>query len=160
MDCPEIVLVQDTREQNGFGPLFGVPFVPGTLTYGDYSVLGLEHLIAIERKSLSDFLGSTTQSRDRFEVELKRARSMHRFFVIVEAKWDELLEPDFGSASMANPKAMWGTVMAWSHRYHPFIFAGGRAVAAKLTEGILTSYAKEFWKGTEMMRKAKKKSGT
>ena len=61
-----ITAVVDTREQR---PLDLTPLksVPGTLATGDYSVRGLEHVVAIERKSLDDLLGCIGRDRARFE---------------------------------------------------------------------------------------------
>jgi DNA excision repair protein ERCC-4 len=151
---PEIILIQDTREQNGWGPLFQTPHVVGTLSYGDYSVLGLESLISIERKSFQDLLGSLTNGRDRFESELKRARSYHKFLVICECSPKDLLVKDFGRLSKASPKSIWGTICTWCTRYHPFLFGGTRDTSARLCEAILVAYAREFIKGADAMQKA------
>ena len=72
-DEPFTVVV-DSREQN---PLdFGSwPTITKALPTGDYSVAGIETLIAIERKSLSDLVGSFTGGRDRFEREMLRMKS-------------------------------------------------------------------------------------
>jgi len=150
----EPVLIQDSREQFGWGPLFKSGYVVSGLAYGDYSVAGLEHLIAIERKSLPDLLGSLTHGRERFEAELKRARSLHKFFVVVECSLKDLLVEDFGKLSRANSRSIWGTICVWSTRYHPIVLAGNRVDAARLCEGLLLGYAKEFQKGQESMRKA------
>ena len=47
------VIIIDTREQIPW-EFRDLPTEPGTLDTGDYSVSGLEHLIAVERKSLDD----------------------------------------------------------------------------------------------------------
>ncbi|MBI5570290.1 MAG: ERCC4 domain-containing protein [Desulfomonile tiedjei] len=156
MSEPAIVIVQDSREQRGYSPLFQTPCVTGTLTYGDYSIAGLEHLIAVERKSLPDLLGSVTQGRERFETELKRARSLHRFFLLIEASPSAFLVESFGSLSRAHPRSVWGTLMTWSTRYHPVIFGQDRETAAKICEGLLVGYAREFHKTVESMGKATK----
>jgi DNA excision repair protein ERCC-4 len=151
---PQIILIEDTREQLGYSSLFTRECRRAALTYGDYSVAGLESLIAVERKSLPDLLGSLTSGRDRFETELKRARSLHKMFVILECRPADILVESFGKLSKAHPRSIWGTVMAWSCRYHPFVFAGNRETAAKITEGLLVAYASEFFKQAESIRKA------
>jgi DNA excision repair protein ERCC-4 len=152
-DTP-IIIVQDSREQYGYEGLFDHPCVLGTLESGDYSVLGLEHLISIERKSLPDLLSSLTNGRPRFEAELKRARFLHKFYILVECAPADLLVSDFGKMSRAHPNSIWGTICTWSSRYHPFLFGGTRRDSAKLCEGILSAYAKEFLKGTHALTKA------
>lgn len=157
-DPPQICLIQDSREQLGYSPLFQTPCVTGTLQYGDYSIAGLEHLIAVERKSLPDLLGSVTQGRERFETELKRARSLHKFFILVEAAPSDFMVEDFGKLSRAHPRSVWGTLMIWSTRYHPVIFGQDREKSARICEGLLVGYAKEFQKGTEAVAKAARRA--
>jgi DNA excision repair protein ERCC-4 len=154
----DIVLVQDSREQLPYGPLFQTPYVIGALDCGDYSVAGLEHLISIERKSFQDLLGSLTSGRDRFEAELKTARSLHKFYILVECSPGDILVDDFGKLSRAQPRSIWGTICACSTRYAPFIFGGIRADSARLCEGLLVAYTKEFVKGQDAMRKAAAKT--
>ena len=88
---PQVVLLQDSREQRGYQDLFTRPCVIQTLTVGDYSVAGVEHMIAIERKTLPDLVNSLTHERARFERELAKTRSFHRFFVVVEADFAQIL---------------------------------------------------------------------
>ena len=147
---PEITILIDSREQRPWR-FAKSNTVNGALPYGDYSVVGLEHLIAIERKSLPDLLGSLTQGRDRFETELKRARSLHKFFIIVECRPEDLLVESFGDLSRAHPRSIWGTICVWSTRYHPILFGGNREQSAALAEGILAGYAAEFGKGVKAM---------
>jgi ERCC4-type nuclease len=68
-----LVTVVDTREKE---PLIFNRFesVPGTLISGDYSVLGLEQLFAVERKSIDDLVGCMGENQSRFERELQRLR--------------------------------------------------------------------------------------
>jgi len=120
----------------------------GTLSFGDYSILGLESLISIERKSLSDLLGSLTTGRERFERELAKARPYHFFAVIIEASAQDVLEGRF-DLSCANPKAIWESIAAFTIRYCPFIFGGNRLTASKMTESLLLKFAREYLKAVE-----------
>lgn len=151
----DVILIQDSREQNGYGPLFKSPFVIQGLETGDYSVLGLEDRIAVERKSLPDLLGSLTKGRKRFEQELKRARAYHRFFVVVEASQATLLDGDYQDISLVNPLSIWETIAAFSVRYGiPFLACQNRRIGAALTESLLTKYARESTRGVDTMRRA------
>lgn len=49
LQLPQTLILIDSREQLPWD--FITPVTFGALPYGDYSVAGLEHLIAIERKS-------------------------------------------------------------------------------------------------------------
>jgi ERCC4-type nuclease len=57
----------DTREQAplDFSRWPGVTVEVGTLNAGDYSLRGLEDRFALERKSISDLVGSVTTGRER-----------------------------------------------------------------------------------------------
>ncbi len=71
-----VVAVIDTREQL---PLDLTPLraVEGTLTTGDYSVVGLEHVVAIERKSLPDLLGCIGRARQLARLDGQRPARNH-----------------------------------------------------------------------------------
>ena len=69
-----MIVVTDTREQLPY--LFpGCRLSIRKLDAGDYSLEGYEDVISVERKSASDFFGSITQDRERFERELERLQS-------------------------------------------------------------------------------------
>ena len=72
-DIPDgFYLIQDSNEQK---PLFkkSLPWiVQKPLGEGDYSILGFENQVAIERKALNDLYGSLGKGRERFEKELER----------------------------------------------------------------------------------------
>ncbi len=99
---PTVVLC-DSREQTGYsfaglradakqggGPLI-VELKDWTLKSGDYSLWGCHDRIAVERKSPSDFLGTLSQGRDRFERELARLNEMEFAAVVVECDWRTIL---------------------------------------------------------------------
>ena len=75
----------DSREQKPYSLL---PAVVSALPTGDYSLVGLESVAAVERKELSDFIGCVTQGRERFERELDRASTFRRFWVVIEGTID------------------------------------------------------------------------
>ena len=80
-------LLVDTREQ---APLVfaHLPSAPAALQSGDYSVRGLEDVFAVERKSMSDLVGSLKSGRQRFMRELHRLRgfSFARLLVVGTAQ--------------------------------------------------------------------------
>ena len=61
-----------------------------TLQSGDYSVKGLEDVFAVERKSMSDLVGSLTRERDRFMRELHRLRGFTFARLLVVGSMQEL----------------------------------------------------------------------
>ena len=57
----------------------------------DYTILGFEKHIQIERKSLSDLFGTIGARRDRFEAEIKRLHEdCKSAYVIIEADWAQI----------------------------------------------------------------------
>lgn len=99
----DYTIVVDTREQAPFSftghradakkrhrPLV-VRTVIGTLKTGDYSLLGYEDRITIERKSLADAYSTFSQDRERFERELLRMAKFENSHIVIEADWPMLL---------------------------------------------------------------------
>jgi ERCC4-type nuclease len=79
-----MLILTDTREQRPFtSSCFpDVEVVRGALPVGDYSLLGFEDRMSIERKELGDFIACLAAGRDRFERELARGRNydLYPFF--------------------------------------------------------------------------------
>lgn len=150
-----VPVVYDTREQlpftfeglrcdqtDGGGPLT-VPTVRGTLASGDYSLLGYETRVAVERKSLQDAYGTIGQGRDRFERELERLSVMEFAAVVIEASWHELAS-DPPSHTQLPPKTVIRSILAWTVRYPVrWIPAGPRRLAEVTTFRLLERFLKE-----------------
>lgn len=159
---PAVVTI-DTREQTPFafdglfadardggGPLV-VETARGTLQSGDYSLSGLEGIVAIERKSLADLYSTVGQGRDRFVRELARLHDMRFAAVVVEADWSIILHspPPFSKLS---PKIIFRSILAWQQEF-PNVhwnLMSDRRLAEITTLRIL----ERAWKN-EMRRKAK-----
>jgi ERCC4-type nuclease len=146
------VLIQDSREQLGYGPLFSGPYVVQALPAGDYSVCGLENRIAIERKSLPDLLSSLTHGRERFERELAKAKSYDVFLVVVECSPSDILERRYDAD--VHPAAAWESVCTFAVRHCPILFGESREYSARLVESLLRKYAREFFRTAEEIAKA------
>ncbi len=139
-------IVRDTREQSSFhfdcDKFEGVAVIEGTLSTGDYSIDGLESRVAVERKSLPDFMASISTSRERFERELVRARGLDAFMVVVEAPFSDLVAGNY--RSRMQPKAAAQTVYSFMSRYRTsFHFAQSRAMAEYATFHFLRHYARQ-----------------
>jgi ERCC4-type nuclease len=118
------------------------------LQSGDYSILGMEDEISIERKNLDDLFSSVTWGRARFENEIKRLDSYSAAFVIIEATWPEIMEPTAyrpGWVNRTEPRSVEGTIIAWSLRYSRVHWwaCGSRREAEKKTFAILRKYWQE-----------------
>jgi len=68
------VVVIDSREQEKL-VFTRLQSTVRTLVTGDYGILGCEQFAAVERKSISDLVGSVSSGRERFERELLRMKA-------------------------------------------------------------------------------------
>ena len=128
----------DTREQR---PYEFPGAVVMTLPTGDYSLVGLEHRVAIERKSKADAYNSLGQGRARFRREFQRLAALDYAAIVVEDSVPGFLRRP--AHSKMNPRSALGSLLAWSVRYKvPVFFAGDRAHAQALTGKLLKLYAK------------------
>lgn len=107
----DITAVIDTREQT---PLVLAPLKVeyGTLKTGDYSVLGLESKICIERKALQDMIMCCGKERDRFERELDRMKAFKYRAIAVEGDWSQIEMKTYRGTM--HPNAIMGTLLAWA----------------------------------------------
>jgi len=93
-----------------------VPTVWKKLDAGDYSILGMENLVAVERKNISDCFNSCGQGRARFQREMQRLAMLAFAAVVIEADWDEIRRrpPEH---TRLRPKVVYRTALSWSVRY-------------------------------------------
>ena len=149
--CP-FCLAIDTREQAPWpfanivlgNKQWVIPREVRTLQTGDYSIVGHEGSIVIERKSPSDFLGSITAGNPQFRREHERMAAMvvNGGFacVIVEGGLsticDELDDPTSGRKLSSD--VVIGIAATWPRRYRvPWYFAGDRRRAELLAWRVI-----------------------
>jgi ERCC4-type nuclease len=131
-------IVVDTREQR---PYKFKDAVTKTLKTGDYSILGMENKIAVERKSKQDIYGSMGKARVRFKREIERLSKYDYSAIVIESDLKHLLiAPAF---SHMNPRSVVNSLISWSIKYGIFVyFASDRKHARGLTYRILEKYWK------------------
>ena len=143
----------DSREQKPYE--FSTPTETATLPTGDYSISGASHLVAIERKSVDDLIGSLTRHRDRFEMELHRGMALSYFCLVIESSLMDLSNGHY--TSRMNPKAAIQTLLTFSVRYGlPIFFAGNRSYGQRLTESLLLKFAREQGKRADIFNQVEK----
>lgn len=110
LDPASVTAIIDTREQT---PLDLAPLSTerATLSTGDYSLKGLEHIVTIERKSLSDLLGCVGSDRERFEREVQRMLGYPVRVLLVESSWAEIEAGRWNSKVTSN--AVVGSLLGW-----------------------------------------------
>ena len=82
-------IIIDTREQAEYS--FACQVVHRKLDAGDYSVEGFESRVAVERKSLPDFVHTVIHDFDRFAAELEKLSQMDAACIVVEADLDAVV---------------------------------------------------------------------
>lgn len=125
---PFVILI-DSREQWPWTFAGDIATERRGLRAGDYSVVGYEGELAIERKSLDDLLATLSWGRERFDREIEKLAKMRRACIIVEAAIDDVL---VGLArSRMSAASVLGSIAA-IHADHgiPTIWAGSRPTAA------------------------------
>jgi len=119
----KLVILKDTRESVSTIYHFkqqkfkDVQMIKIKLPCGDFSVMGEECNIFVERKTTSDLCGSFTHDRDRFERMWVRAidlRVKHKY-LLIEGDMKEVLSGDYRSAVV--PQSLIGSLMSWSMKY-------------------------------------------
>lgn len=180
---PPIVVV-DTREQTPWiasiwreGRRVLLPVVRRALVAGDYTIEGYEAEIAIERKSLADWigtmfgsstdaLGERATSWERFRREIQRAivgvpdndppvLPLQRFLVIVEASREDVKAHRYRSQVL--PQSVLGrSDSVFADHGVPVIWAGGEenGEGRKEAERLAMWTLVRWWEGRERMKGA------
>ena len=74
-----VTLIVDTREQEPYSFDSRLVVVERrALPAGDYSVAGMEGVVAVERKTLDDFVSTVIHQRARFRRELQQTGRLSR----------------------------------------------------------------------------------
>ena len=117
----------------------------GTLPAGDYSIVGMETRVALERKSLSDLFGTLSTGRDRFVRELAKLNAYDYAAVIVESEWSNMMTNP-PERSKFPPVSVNGLYIAYMVRYPRvhWVWAPDRYVASKLAYKILDRFYEEY----------------
>jgi DNA excision repair protein ERCC-4 len=142
-----VVAVIDSREQLPFSAAELAPLqvVTGTLTTGDVSIRGLEHVVAIELKhSIADLVHCVGQDRERFDREIQRLLGYQTRAVVCECSWSDLERGDWRGKITATQAT--GSVLGWIGAGVPFLFCGTRQAAAKAVSRLLFITARRHWR--------------
>lgn len=134
-------IVIDSREQRGYtwdsDPLGNPTTTTAALPAGDYSIEGYESRIAIERKSLEDFINTVLRDKDRFARELTLLQAYDFAAIVIEADLDKILQHAY--TSQLAPSALLGIIAEYQVRFSPvhFVLASDRPSARVMTERLL-----------------------
>jgi ERCC4-type nuclease len=146
----QVTAIVDTREQHPLD-LSPLQTVPGTLTTGDYSIQGLEQIVAIERKSLPDLIGCVGVERERFDREAQRLLAYPVRALVVEATWKQIEAGDWRSKVTAS--AALGSLIGWSNSGLPIFMVGDHERAGRYVARMLFTAARRRWREARALAK-------
>jgi hypothetical protein len=119
---PKPIVLVDTREQYPFDfsrfPNWIADEKRKALKAGDYSIEGMETLLVLERKSLSDLITTVIQQRTRFFKICEKMTKYRWRAVLIEASYEDVKSPyDEEYNTSAHPNAVSGTLDALEARF-------------------------------------------
>jgi ERCC4-type nuclease len=131
---PKPVVVVDTREQAPFDFNWTRNWIGGTITrtldVGDYSVVGMERLLRLERKSLTDLITTLMQGRTRFFKECETLARFRHSALLIEATYEDVksfykdklctaAHPNAVSGSLDALEALFGIPVIYTCQHRP-----------------------------------------
>lgn len=151
---PKPVVVVDTRERmplpiyrNHGNWIGGVRY--HALKTGDYTVEGMEPLLALERKSLTDAVACTVVSRRRLLAECERLAAFKWKAILIEATYEDIKSgfAQFEIPSDVHPNAVLGTYDAIEAKFGiPILYTStNRALAAERAASWLSKHFTYWW---------------
>ena len=119
-------ILQDSREQL---PLFtrlpkGLTVCSATLKVGDYSVVGMQDMIACERKQISDLIPFCTSDHVATKAKMAKLEKMEWAGLIIEARESEVYQPY--RFSQASPESIRQALASFSVKHNVHIYIGDR----------------------------------
>ena len=125
---PKPVVLIDTREKLPFDfsrfPNWIAEEKRQKLKAGDYSAEGMEKLLVLERKTLSDLITTLMQDRPRFFRLCEQLAKYRWRALLVEASYEDIKSPYDADYTLAHPNAVSGTLDALEAKFGiPVIYA-------------------------------------
>jgi DNA excision repair protein ERCC-4 len=137
-------IIVDSREQL---PLWKKNVIVKKLDIGDYSILGHESSIAVERKSPLDLFGTLTKGHSRFKAEIARSLGYRYFAIVVEATHAQIRDKSFNNAFKSKMRGfVINRILMTIHIKYgiPVFFCNGRNEVKSLIRDIFDSYLKVY----------------
>ena len=149
-------ILVDSREQQPL-VITAFPVEVAGLVAGDYGVKFFSDFenpaFVLERKSLSDLIGSLTQSRERFMREIERLRRFRFSGILIEASQAEVARGEY--LSKATPASILASLAAIQVRAGVHLFwTGDHEGAARQLERLVRQFARGIMKDHARLLKA------
>lgn len=145
---PKPTVVIDSAEHMGY--TFGrfTNWFSGTvrrrLPAGDYTLLGMEDEITVERKTLPDLVNSIIQERNNFITRCEKLSSFKKKCFVIEGTLSSLKTPY--TESQAHPNAVLGSIIAAQERWDiPVFFLDSPLLAEEFVASMLSKYHAYRW---------------
>ena len=155
---PKPVVLVDTREREPWPLHLNHPnWIGGerrvALKTGDYTVEGMEGLLSLERKSLTDLVSCTVTYRERFLAACARLAKFQWKAILIEATYEDIkggFEP-FDIPSAVHPNAVCGTLDAIEAKFGiPVIYSSVlRELATERAASWLSKHFTYWWLETQ-----------
>lgn len=151
---PKPVVLVDTREQQPFPLCENHPnWIEGerrvALKTGDYTVEGMESLLALERKNLTDLVACIVTYRKRFLASCERLAKFRWKAILLEASYQDLKRgwEDTDIPSVVHPNAVCGTLDAIEAKLGiPIIYTSThRELATERAASWLSKHFTYWW---------------
>jgi DNA excision repair protein ERCC-4 len=139
----QLTAIIDSREQLPWD-LSPMRTKTGALETGDYSIDGLEHQLAIERKSLPDLLACCGRDRDRFARVVRRLVGLPHRLLVVECSWVTIQSGSW--QSRIDVDAVVNSLLSWSATGLPFVLADNRKHAEDIARRFLFLSARRVYR--------------
>ncbi len=145
---PKPTVVIDSAEHMGYTFKRFTNWFSGTkrrrLPAGDYTLLGMEDEITVERKSLPDLVNSIIQKRGAFISRCERLSSFRKKCFVIEGTLSALKTPY--TESRAHPNAVLGSIIAAQERWDiPVHFLDNFLLAEEFVASMLSKYHAYRW---------------
>jgi len=145
---PKPKVVIDSSEHMGYTFKRFTNWFSGTirrrLPTGDYTLVGLEGEIAVERKTLPDLVNSIIQERGNFIARCERLSNFKKKCIVIEGTLSSLKTPY--EESQAHPNAVLGSVIATQERWNiPIYFLDNFLLAEEFVASMLSKYHAYWW---------------
>jgi ERCC4-type nuclease len=114
------------------------------LSVGDYTLLGMEEEVIVERKTVPDLVKSIIQERSDFIKKCERLSTFKKSCLVVEGSLSNVKTPY--EDSQAHPNAVLGSLLAAQERWNiPVYFLDDFVLAEKFVASMLSKYHAYRW---------------
>ena len=151
---PKPIVVVDTREKQPL-PLYAnhPNWIGGegrgTMKTGDYTLEGMESLLSLERKNLTDLVACSIFYRERFLAACARLAKFRWKAILVEATYEDIKGgfEQFDIPSEVHPNTVCGTLDAIEAKFGiPIIYASrNQALATERAASWLSKHFTYWW---------------